>query len=248
MNLNNSAKANQIDGCSSRMMEGTNCHAKTKPNKMHHNYHTSLLGLSVFACCVLAASMSNATLLLHVSFQTSPLIGSSAGPFYVDFQLNDGSGSGDMNNNALIENFGGVNLVGPPRFIIGGASGSLSPHSSVSIKDTQFLNEFTQQFEPGPILTFRVTLSLKIGESPTPDLFSFSILDSTLTPFPTSGVGGALLWVNIDSTKPAVRTSGSGDLLFAPRVSVPEAGSSISMLLVGLGAVWCFGRRFCSSF
>jgi hypothetical protein len=229
---------------------------------MHRNRHLSSLRLSVFACFVLAASASHATRIgFNVSLGTSPLIGNSAGPFYIDFQLNDGSGIGDKNNTVTINNFlfGGGNPVGSPLPPIGGASGDL--FSFVSITDNGFLNEFTQQFNPGATLNFHVTLSLNLDDgSPTPDLFSFAILDSTLAPLPTTGLGDALLLVNINSSTPLIDTfptsPGSAIQLSAPRFSVPETGSAISMLLIALGAVWYLrwysGRRslalFCLRF
>jgi hypothetical protein len=212
---------------------------------MHRNPYLSLLGFTVFACSILAASTSHATSIgFNVSLQTSPLIGNSAGPFFIDFQLNDGSGTGDANNNVMIDNFvfGGGSAVDGPLLTIGGATGNLS--SSVSITDSEFLNEFTQQFDPGSMLNFRVNLTTNVDSGPTPDAFSFSILDSTLTPFPTTGLGDALLLVNINSENPLIETfptsEGSTIQLSAPVItSVPETGSSISMLLMGIGAVWC---------
>jgi hypothetical protein len=218
---------------------------------MHRNHYLPLLGLSIFACSLLAASTSHATSIgFNVSLGTSPLIGSSAGPFYIDFQLIDGSGIGDANNTVTINNFlfGGGNAVGSPLPPIGGASGDLS--SFVSITDNSFLNEFTQQFNPGSKLSFHVNLTTNVDiGSPTPDAFSFAILDNTLAPLPTTGLGDALLLVNINSSTPLVEpfptSPGSPIQLSAPEISaVPETGSSISMLLVGLGAVWCFRRRF----
>src|SRR5437763_12687091 len=214
---------------------------------MHKTHYISLLSLSVFACFLLTASISDATLILHVSLQTSPLVENPApgrrdpipppppGPFYIDFQLNDGSG--DQHNHVQIENFMGGTLVGPPKFTFGGATGSLGTSSSVSIIDSQFLNEFTQQFEPGSMLSFMVTLSTKPGEIPTPDVFAFSILDGALTPV-GDGLGGSLLWVNIDSVDSAVNIRGAGDILSGPRFCVSETGSSIRWLMFWLSAVW----------
>ena len=65
-----------------------------------------------FACLVslfLGAfpSLSDGALVFSVNLNTSSLIGNSAGPFYIEFQLNDGSGSipGDGNNTVNISNF-----------------------------------------------------------------------------------------------------------------------------------------------
>jgi hypothetical protein len=119
---------------------------------------------------------------------TSPLMGSPPpGPFYIDFQLNDGRGIGDANNMVAIGNFqfDGGNPMGNPLPPIGGAMGDLS--SSVTITDSSFLNEFTQQFNPGSIFSFRVDLTTNVDTGQTPDAFSFAILDSTLGPLPTTG-------------------------------------------------------------
>src|SRR4030095_9544437 len=84
------------------------------------------------------------------------------------------------------------------------------------------------------------------------DAFSFAILDFTLTPLPTTGLGDALLLVNINQMHPGIETfrttEDSPFELSAPEITaVPETGSSISMLLIGLGAVWRFRRRFFTS-
>ena len=213
---------------------------------MHRNRCLSLLGLSIFACSILAASTSHATSIgFNVSLDTSPLIGSSAGPFYIDFQLNDGSGVGDANNTVMINSFlfGGGNAVGSPVLTIGGASGNLL--SSVSITDSAFLNEFAQQFDPGSTLRFHVNLTTNVDAGLTPDAFSFSILDHTLAPLPTTGLGDALLLVNINSSKPLIEAFSTTDgTNIQPIVTIPETGPSIVMLLIGLGAIWCLRRRF----
>lgn len=201
--------------------------------------------------------------MFNVSLGTSGLIGHPAGPFYIDFQLNDGSGTGDANNMVTINNFmfDGGNAVGSPLPSIGGASGSLS--SSVSITDSGFVNEFTQQFNPGDTLSFSVVLLTTNLEPPglPPDAFSFSILDSLLSPIPTTNFADAFIFININSKK--LTTADLGNSIFAgdpnrpplaggdvisigaPRIpGVPETGSSISMLLIGLGAVCWFRRRF----
>src|SRR5213075_2492166 len=107
---------------------------------MQRNHYLSLLSLIVCTLTFMDAPDCQATLIFNVSLKTSPLIGNSAGPFYVDFQLNDGSGIGDGNNTVTINNFlfDGGNLVGSPLPPIGGASGSL--FSFVSITDNSFLN------------------------------------------------------------------------------------------------------------
>lgn len=206
---------------------------------MKHNRSQSLLRLIVCAFALMQSPAGRANLMFDVSLNTSPLMGNPAGPFYIDFQLNDGSGTGDANSNIVIDSFKGGKAVNLFLLTIGGASGNLS--SSVSITDSGFLNEFIQQFDPGSALTFRVSLSVNDVDSPTPDLFSFMILNSTFTPLPTTGLGNALLLVNIDSSKPLIDTFPTTDgTAIQPRV--PETGSSFAMLLIGLGAIWCLRR------
>jgi hypothetical protein len=227
---------------------------------MKHNHYLSLLGLIVCASFA-GSSTSRANLMFNVSLGTSGLIGHPAGPFYIDFQLNDGSGTGDANNIVTINNFmfDGGNAVGSPLPPIGGASGSLS--SSVSITDSGFVNEFTQQFNPGDTISFTVSLTTKVDLGLTHDAFSFSILDSLLSPIPTTNFADAFLFVNINSANLTIADLGNsifagdptrpplagGDVISigAPQItSVPETGSSITLLLIWLGAVWCFRRRF----
>jgi hypothetical protein len=210
----------------------------------YNRYLGVLVGLFAYAFSFVDAPDCHANLIFNVSLNTSPLIGNAAGPFYIDFQLIDGSGTGDANNTVKITNFlfGGGDAVGSPLPPIGGASGDLS--SFVSITDNSFLNEFTQQFNPGSKFSFTVNLTTNVDVGPTPDAFSFAILDNTLAPLPTTGLGDALLLVNINSSTARPETFPTTDgSNIQPRVNLPETGSSISMLLIGIGAVWCF-RRF----
>jgi hypothetical protein len=210
---------------------------------MQPNRYLSILGLIVCAFVVMQSPTSRANLMFNVSLNTSPLIGNATGPFYIDFQLNDGSGIGDANNTVMINGFlfGGGNAV-DSILIIGGAGGSL--FSSVSITDSAFLNEFAQQFDPGSKLKFHVNLTTNVDAGLTPDAFSFAILDNTLAPLPTTGLGDALLLVNINSGNPRIETfPTTNGTAIQPTVSIPETGSSFAMLLIGLGTVWCFRRR-----
>jgi hypothetical protein len=91
-----------------------------------------------------------------ISFDTSALIGHAAGPFSLNFQLNDGSGTKDGNNRVSVTSvsFGrGGSATGTPT-VIGGCSGDLE--AGVTIKDVELLNSFIQAFVPGDKLTFSV--------------------------------------------------------------------------------------------
>ena len=95
--------------------------------------------------------------MFDVSLDTSGLMGHPAGPFYIDFQLNDGSGIFSQINTAKIKNLSGAGLTGTSR-LFGGATGSLAVRSTLTLKDNAALiNEFYQAFTPGRFLGFHVS-------------------------------------------------------------------------------------------
>jgi hypothetical protein len=206
--------------------------------------------LAIAAC--IATSASQASLIFHVVLDTTPLIGHPAGPFSLEFQLNDGSGTNDGNNTALLSDFDfhGGSPVGMAT-LIGGASGDLSSH--VVIGDSDFLNEFFQEFVPGPLVSFTVELSLNVDAGPQPDQFSFAILDCTLVEIPTQGPADALIVTDITAA-PVVQTfagdagrptSCSGDPIFlqAPRIAEPAPTALLLIALFALIAARAKARR-----
>src|SRR5271167_1357003 len=110
-----------------------------------------LLAVGLFAFIPAAARAD--VINYDMSMNTAPLIGHPAGPFSLEFQLNDGSGTGDDNNTAVLSNFtfGGGAPVGAPS-LIGGATGDAG--SSITITESSFFNQFIQQFTPGNQLDF----------------------------------------------------------------------------------------------
>lgn len=208
-----------------------------------------LPGTALLSNCVLVSlamawtpAACDADLIFDVTLNTIPLIGDSAAPFYLDFQLNDGSGIAFGNNTATLSNFdfGGGAAAGPPN-PTGGASGDLT--TSVTISDTEFLNEFYQEFTPGATLKFRVQLTTNDEGGPTPDQFSFAILDNSLSQIPTTDIGGALFTVDL-AANPSISTF-SNVTLGAPNLSaVPEPSSA---LMLGLAALMLPGYRYLRS-
>jgi hypothetical protein len=190
---------------------------------------------------VSASLAAAAPITLHVDVNTAPLIGSGAGPFSIDFQLTDGSGTLAVPNTATVSNFvfAGSSAAGSPS-LIGGATGILS--STVSLTDSgAFFNEFFQAFNPGSRFSFDLTLTRNVDPGPTPDAFSFGILDGSLANIPTNGVGDALVLVNIDSANLAigdVRTfSSTGPAGVGVTASAVPEPTSLLLASAGLAAV-----------
>ncbi len=175
----------------------------------------------------------------NVSLDTGALISNPSAPFYLDFLLTDGSGLDDGNNTATVSNFqfGGGNAVGPAT-AFGGASGDVA--TGITLTDTEFWNELYQEFVPGSVLSFLVTLSNNIESGLTPDMFSFSILDSSLYPIWTeaSDWSDSLLQITLGGDETTIETfAGVGDFdgISAPSVSVPDSS------VFGIGLVSLLG-------
>ena len=212
--------------------------------------------LLLTACGLTASSLFAAT--IDITFDTAGLVGHSAGPFALDFQLNDGSGTSDGNNSAVLTNFtfGGGSPLGSA-ILTGGASGDLS--STITIVDNAFLNGINQQFAPGASLSFRLQFTTNVDAGGIPDQFSWAITDATGAQLPTTAAGfDVFLLIDIDSSRPAIQTFGSDATrapvaggpplsLAAPAhveiVGIPEPAAGV-LLLSGLASL--FGlRRTC---
>lgn len=203
------------------------------------------LGLALGAGILFAAQTgSAASVEYYVDINTASLVGNASGPFSLDFQLNDGSGTGDGNNTATINNFAfGSGSAAGSANLSGGAAGNIS--SAVTLTDTSAFNELYQTFNAGGTLSFDVTLTLNGDSGPTPDSFAVAILDNTLSNIPTSGVGDAYLLVNLGPTPGLVIGSSASPAVTLSATPVPEPGSlaCISMGLLALG-LHQWRRRF----
>src|SRR5260370_14985562 len=165
----------------------------------------------ILVCLALcgAAPARAAAIIVNFTIATGPLQGNPAGPFSLDFQLNDGSGTGDANNTAVLSSF----LFGPgggpvgSAALAGGATGNLG--SFIQLTDSGFLNEFTQGFTPGSLLQFQLSLTTNVDAGGTPDQFSMAILDSSGAQLPTFSFFDVFVEIDVDSANPVVQTFAS---------------------------------------
>lgn len=221
--------------------------------------------LSIFFLAVLAfcAPVARAQLIFDVAVNTAPLVGHAAGPFSLFFTLTDG----DAESNTITFSdfdFGTGSAMGTP-FLTGGASGDLS--ASVTLTDSSFVNDFVQEFDPGALLKFRVTMTTNYSGSGSPDGFSWGVLDTSGMPLPMLSYGAygadAFMIVSIDGAAPVLNVFGSdsslppfggGDeveiaeprveLVEIPNNPVPEPSTYGLMAAALLGAVaWVRRRR-----
>ena len=208
-----------------------------------NRYLQNTFGVIAAAFALISATASQAAI-IQVSINTAALLSnpaSASGPFYLDFQLNGGSAL--LGNTATISNFnfGGGSLTGTAT-TSGQVSGSLASTVTLTTDSLNSFNEFFQGFTPGSTLTFDVTHTTNVIV-PTPDLFTVSILDSTLANITTDGLANSLVTLNIDSVLPAPQAfSGTGDFSGVVATAAPEP-SRVLLLAVGIGAAALRRRR-----
>lgn len=141
----------------------------------------------------------------QVTVDTTPLA-SVAG--YMAFDLSGGIPLQD--NVATITSFATTGALGASLPPSGDVSGSLVPGPLVETAD-QFFNEWLQPITFGSgLTTFDLDVTTSYIPASTPDSFSFTLLDNTFTPFPTSDADSDRLFaidlVGADTT-PEVFTS-----------------------------------------
>jgi len=165
------------------------------------------------------------------TFDTSALSG-FVGPFQLDFQLTDGSGTGDGNTSLTVDNF-----------VIDGAS---APGiAAASLTDSAFFTEVMRDFTPGGTLRFDLSGSYGVDTDPTtgtvtPDEFSFAILKGDGTEVSTTAPSGALLLVDFDNISPAAMTTRTFQIVPAQAVPEPDA---LVLLAAGLPPLIMAMRR-----
>ncbi len=195
---------------------------------------------------LLLAAAANAGTIYSVTIGTAPLASDSYLPFYLAFELADGSGTGDGNNAAVVTNVqpaDGVIIGIAPTVFGNGVSGDLS--TSVQMTDIDSFEYLAQPFFFGNSLSFQLDLTTNV-DTPAPDTFLFWLLDSSQVPIPTLATDGLdeFAQIIIDSSLPTVQTyasdvsrqtsAGETLALDAPEftVTTPEPAG---ILTIGLG-------------
>ena len=224
--------------------------------------------MALWCCLALVAGATQGAITYNVSLDTTPLIGNTNGPFYVDFRMTDGSGGTDPNNWATISNisFGGGTATSTPlptNGFNGTPAGDL--YGTVSLTDNVLFTQFQQPFTPGTNLTFQLQLTTNgdpPGDGSIQDEFHFSIDWNDpifgVVPMPVANFasGNALLAAFILPGGLSVLTyqtdggSAPGVTLGPPTFEqlggsgVPEP-STLLLMLSGFGAVYLArrGRR-----
>lgn len=151
--------------------------------------------LSAFIFAI--TGLTQASSFYSISLDTAALAGHAAAPFYFAAQLTDGSWTGNGNNAVIMSSFdfgAGGGVAGFP-FTVGMAFGDMG--SSVVLTDASLTNYFYQAFQPGSRLSFQLEVTLN-DEAGFPDGLALFILDSTLTPIPTTMGGPPDAWLLVD--------------------------------------------------
>jgi PEP-CTERM motif len=181
-----------------------------------------------------------ADVIVNISVNTSSL--GSSGSSEVFFNLT-GTGANTATISAISLGGGTAGAVDTV-ISAGGFAPSSNLGSTISLNDTTaFLNVFAQSFTAGTSLSFLLDLTTNVV-TPTPDQFSFYILDPTGSPIVTSDPTGFdnLATINLDSPSPAPNVY-SSLVTVTPAAVTPEPGT-LTLLVLGLaGTVPMFRRR-----
>jgi len=215
-----------------------------------HTYH--LAGLSLAFGLALAPALK-ANLDFRVDIDTSALVSAPNGPFYLDFQLNEGSSS--LANSVQLTDFtfDGGHATGTPS-AWGQAGGTLG--TSMWLKDDSAdpFNEILQGFSSDTTgIHFEVSISQNLA-GVTPDAFTVAILDSE-TGLPQIGTdapdGVSLITLNIDANDTlgdvkAYSSTLPEGVLASVGTPVPEAstmGFAFGAFALGLAGLRRWSRR-----
>jgi hypothetical protein len=186
-----------------------------------------------------------ADVIYSVTLNTAPLIGNANAPFALDFQLTSGDTATGVVNTATLSEFqfgiGGSAGTGNPFSNSGNASGALSSIVKLNTSGSVFFNEFSQYFTPGSKFTFQLDLSNHPQPTPTPDEFTFQLIDKTSNEVSTTDPSGSNSLLVIDLTgvalQPQVYTTNGDAIAIAAQIAsvsaAPEPGTASLLMAAG---------------
>ncbi|MEI9895411.1 MAG: NF038129 family PEP-CTERM protein [Chthoniobacter sp.] len=214
---------------------------------MNPHLTRNLTKLAIAIAAVLTPAATHAdTFNFHVDLNLAGIVGTPTSPFFLDFQLNEGSGT--LQNSVTISNFlfTGGSPTGSPSIFSDTATGDLGSSISIIDNPSSAFNEIFQGFTAGTTdIQFDVTLSQNVS-GVTPDGFLIQLLDSQAgnPVIPTTDPNGTMLTVPIGSANTladvATFTSISPAGATATASAVPEPSAAVA--LVG-GAACLLGLR-----
>ncbi len=193
----------------------------------------------ICACFVVGEMTTSAGIVLSVSLDTSSLAG-SPGPYTLRFQLVDNTSTSNAVNLVLIDQLdfgGGFAGPGAPQIEGGGSGNLLGVPARAQLVDSAFINAFSQRFQPGTNLSFRVSLTANCPVS-GPDAFSLSILGTNGLRIPTESRVDEFVRIDLSDKKPALKVFRSDPTNVIYNIPAPAAGVLIitNSLRLALGA------------
>jgi len=215
-----------------------------------HTHHLAGFGLALALALVPALK---ANLDFHVDIDTSSLVSAPNSPFYLDFQLNEGSGS--LTNSVQLTDlwFDNGHAIGAPS-VWGQAGGTLGTGIWLQSDPSNPFNEILQGFSDGTTgIHFEVSVSQNAA-GVTPDEFAVAILDSE-SGLPQIGTNApdsvSLVTLAIDANTTladvnAYSSTEPAGVLASVGAPVPEAstmGVAFGAFALGLAGVRRWRRR-----
>lgn len=167
----------------------------------HRGPLTVVLTSAIVLLCATAAT-AQTVVNKHVRWNVDPLVGHTAGPYLLNFQLVDGAGIGNSNATVTVSN---------------------APFAGFTFNNSAFIQMFSPSFTPlaGVPLEFDVSIAYPGTDSPTPDQLSFAALDNLGFELPTLGPADALATFDVTSGGVVVNAYGSDT------ARAPEAGGGV---------------------
>lgn len=204
----------------------------------------ALAALTMALAPVLFPAPAGADVILNVSLDVTGLRNHTyggGGPYSVDFLMTGGQGN---NDSVVISNFAiTAAALGNSSAPTGDVSGGLT--STLTVGDASLLNDYNQVISPNVttnqvLISFQLDVTTHFASGGTPDNFSFSILDQSGAPIPTTDAFGSLfnfdLTPGLTASRVSVFETTSTPTIGPPVITSPAAvPEPSSALLVVLG-------------